>query len=239
MKTIFTIVDEDTDDVLAACDKRETAFEILKAKSQIQDWKTYEIKETELIESLDELVPVLYYKASCGLADTELSLKEERYFKPFDEPPDVEVSEVTIHGVDIKCEGRDLEKVCTTIRKFIASKRYEYEVAVRKVCNIIQPKLENGEAMTVDQICDESNITQDIVVKILLLLKKEGFLDITDPLTKVSPAVEKPKKELILPNKATGYTTSSGMTNVGFDKKGRLRKLQGQQASIPINKKKK
>lgn len=252
MKTLYHIWDDDNDQILISFLKREDAFKVLKEKSLIQTWRSFELKESQVLEEGEEITPVLYYKASCGLADEEITVKEEKYFPPFDEPPENDVKDVVISGTDLLCEGRDLEKVCTTLRKFIASKRYEYEVAVRKICNIVQPKLENGEAMTVNQICDETNVAQDIVVKVLLLLKKEGFLNIVDPLEQKGKVETAPPKKkdggLYLPRGAKGkYQQSSGQTNVGFDSKGRLRKLKGNTpagytsgggVTIPIYKKK-
>lgn len=248
MKTLYHIWDDDHDKILVSFSTREDAFKVLKEKSLVQSWRSFEIRESQVLEVGEELTPILYYRASCGLADEEITVKEEKYFVEFDDiPSDQETSEVTIAGTELNCEGRDLEKVCTKLRKFIANKRYEYEVAVRKICNVIQPKLENGEAMTINQICDETNVAQDIVVKVLLLLKKEGFLNIVDPLEEKGRVETAPKKkggQLHLPPGAKEkYQQSSGLTNVGFDKKGRLRKktpnkFGGYQANIPIYKKK-
>lgn len=247
MKTMYHIWDEDNDQILISFLKREDAFKILREKSLVQTWRSFEIRESLVLEEGEEITPVLYYRASCGLADEEITVKEEKYFPPFDTAPEDDTTEVNISGTELHCEGRNLEKVCTTLRKFIANKRYEYEVAVRKICNVVQPKLENGEAMTVNQICDETNVAQDVVVKVLLLLKKEGFLNIVDPLESKQKVEEVPKKKggkLILPPGAKGkYQQSSGTTNVGFDRKGRLRKINpnapaGYQANIPIYKKK-
>ena len=246
MKKIYSIYDGDQDKILVSFTKRETAFKVLKEKANSQAWREFNVQESEVYEDSDILEPFLYYRATCGIADQEIDVKEESYFPPFDDAPDIEASDVNVNGTNITCEGRNLEKVITNLRQFIAKKRYEFEHAVRKVCSIVQPKIENGEAMTVDMICNEADVAQDTVIKILLLLKKEGFLDIVDPLEQKQVV----KPEIVLPGGAKAayqqtsgqkdQITGSGKTNVGFDKKGRLRKIKpGQQATFPIYKKKK
>jgi hypothetical protein len=223
---------EATDLPVAIFKTREDAFAFLKIKENGSE--NYSIKPVPVYGDVGSLKQYKFYTASCNLGDTEITVTEMIFFPEIEpDAPKVECTSVDQYGAKVTCAGTDLQKVSTALRAFIARKRYEFEHAVRRVCDIVQPTIENNEAMTVNQIVDESGIDQDTVVKILILLKKEGFLDIVDPVEEMTKTQENRRAKLWTPQQ------EAASQNVGVTNKGEIIKKdpnKGLQATFPIKK---
>lgn len=194
MQTIYYIWNDDLDTVISAFIKRESAFDFIKEKKN----SAYYVKEVKAFEPSETPEKIEFYNAKCTLDSNEMTVERSYIFPEIDDTTSlVECSEVTRFSTTVFCSGTNLDAVSTAIRKYIAKMRYDFEVIVRRVCNIVQPRMEAGEIMTIDQICKEANATQDEVVKILLLLQKEGFIEIVDPQQATTDKLWTPKQAYI------------------------------------------
>ena len=244
----YIIYSDDLDEPVAIFKKRESAFSWIKQKADA----SYTIKPVPVFNEIDDMGQYTYYHANCNLGDSQITVTETVYFPDIEKhAPSESCSEVIQYGARLSCSGTDLDKVALAIREFVARKRYEFEHAVRKVCGVVQPKIENNEAMTVNQIVDESGVDQDSVVKILILLKKEGFLDIVDPAEEMKKAKDQTKSKSKLWTPKDAASQIGGQTkNITTNKRGALVPIDpnkpssytnimtGKQAQIPIKKKK-